>query len=111
MSRWDETTFDKNIKLHRAIKGSLEKMLMTLDFVKQARVELAIPQKNNFMNNSDPVKASVVITPSAGVEKVARRQVMGIKNLIYRSVPGLKREDITITNSEGHEFVEPDENR
>ena len=109
MSRWDETTFDKNIKLHRAIKGSLEQMLMTLAFIKQANVELAIPQKNNFMNNKDPVKASVVITPTAGIEKVSRRQVMGIKNLIYRSVPGLKREDITITNSEGHEFVEPDE--
>ena len=109
MSRWDETTFDKNIKLHRAIKGSLEKMLMTLDFVKQAKVELAVPQKNNFMSNRDPVKASVVIRPTAGIENISRRQVMGIKNLIYRSVPGLKRENITITNNEGHEFVEPDE--
>ena len=109
MSRWDETTFDKNIKLHRAIKGSLEKMLMTLDFVKNARVELAIPKKNNFLTDTDPVKAAVVIETIAGVEKVTRRQVLGIKNLVYRSVPKLKRENITITNAEGHEFVEPDE--
>jgi flagellar M-ring protein FliF len=34
---------------------------------------------------------------------------MGIKNLIYRSVPNLKREDITITDQNGKEFVEPDE--
>ena len=109
MNRWDETTFDKDIKLHRAIKGSLEKMLMTLDFIKLAKVEFAMPKQNNFMSNTDPIKASVVLIPNAGVDKITRKQVMGIKNLIYRAVPGLKRENITITDNEGHEFVEPDE--
>jgi len=109
MSRWDETTFDKNIKLHRAIKGSLEQMLMTLDFVKSARVELAIPQRNNFLTDTEPVKASVVLTLKPGIETISRKQVMGIKNLIYRAVPNLKRENITITDNNGKEFVEPDE--
>ncbi len=109
MSRWDETSFDKNIKLHRAIKGSLEKMLMTLAFVKKAKVELAIPRQNNFSTSHDPVKASIVLTTASGIDKVTRKQVIGIKNLIYRSVPKLKRENITITNHEGREFVEPDE--
>ena len=109
MSRWDETTFDKNVKLHRAIKGSLEQMLMTLDFVKSARVELAIPQRNNFLTDTEPVKASVVLTLKPGVETITRKQVMGIKNLIFRAVPNLKRENITITDNYGKEFVEPDE--
>jgi flagellar M-ring protein FliF len=109
MSRWDETTFDKNVKLHRAIKGSLEQMLMTLDFVKSARVELAIPQRNNFLTDTEPVKASVVLTLKPGVETITRKQVMGIKNLIFRAVPNLKRENITITDNNGKEFVEPDE--
>ncbi len=109
MSRWDETTFDKDVKLHRAVKGSLEQMLMTLDYVKKARVELAIPKSNNFMTDTDPVKASVVLTLKPGVEDISRKQVMGIKNLIYRAIPNLKREDITITDSYGKEFVEPDE--
>lgn len=109
MSRWDETTFDKDVKLHRAIKGSLEQMLMSLDYVKKAQVELAIPQRNNFLTDEEPVKASVVLTLKPGVEKVTRKQVMGIKNLIYRSVPNLKREDISITDNYGNEFVEPDE--
>jgi len=109
MSRWDETTFDKNVKLHRAIKGSLEQMLMTLDFVKSARVELAIPQRNNFLTDTEPVKASVVLTLKPGVETITRKQVLGIKNLIFRAVPNLKRENITITDNNGKEFVEPDE--
>ncbi len=109
MSRWDETTFDKDVKLHRAIKGSLESMLMTLDYVKAARVELAVPKKTNFITDTEPVKASVVLSLKPGLEKISRKQVMGIKNLIYRAVPGLKREDITITDNAGHEFVEPDE--
>ena len=109
MSRWDETTFDKNVKLHRAIKGSLEKMLMTLDFVKHATVNLAIPERNNFLSDDEPVKASVVISLQPGVENVSRRQVMGIKNLIFRSVPRLNRENISISDENGKEFVEPDE--
>jgi len=109
MSRWDETTFDKNVKLHRAIKGSLEQMLMTLDFVKSARVELAIPQRNNFLTDTEPVKVSVVLTLKPGVETITRKQVLGIKNLIFRAVPNLKRENITITDNNGKEFVEPDE--
>ena len=109
MSRWDETTFDKDVKLHRAIKGSLEQMLMSLDYVKKAQVELAIPQRNNFLTDTEPVKASVVLSLKPGVEKVSRKQVMGIKNLIFRAVPNLQREDISITDNLGHEFVEPDE--
>lgn len=109
MSRWDETTFDKDVKLHRAMKGSLEKMLMTLQYVKRANVQLAVPRQNNFLTGSDPVKASVVLTLRPGIETINRKQVMGIKNLIYRAVPNLKRENITITNNEGREFVEPDD--
>ncbi len=109
ISRWDETTFDKNIKLHRAVKGSLEKMLMTLDFIKKAKVELAIPQQNHFLSSSEPVKASIVITLVSGTEKISRKKIMGIKNLVYRAVPKLKRENITITDDEGNEFMEPDE--
>lgn len=109
MSRWDETTFDKDVKLHRAMKGSLEKMLMTLEFVKSANVQLAIPRQNNFLTSSEAVKASVVLTLTPGIETINRKQVMGIKNLIFRAIPNLKRENITITNNEGKEFVEPDE--
>lgn len=109
MTRWDETTFDKNIKLHRAIKGSLEQMLMTLDFVKSATVELAIPERNNFLTDDEPVKASVILTLRPGVETITRKQVQGIKNLIYRSVPRLARENITITDESGKEYAEPDE--
>lgn len=109
MSRWDETSFDKDVKLHRAIKGSLEQMLMTLEFVKSARVELAIPKKNNFLTDTDPVKASVVLSLKPGLETISRKQVMGMKNLIYRSIPGLVRENITIVDQNGKEFVEPDE--
>lgn len=109
MSRWDETTFDKDVKLHRAVKGSLEQMLMTLDYVKKAKVELAIPKSTNFLTDSSPVKASIVLTLRPGMESVSRKQVMGMKNLIYRSVPKLERENITITDQYGKEFVEPDE--
>ncbi len=109
MSRWDETTFDKEVKLQRAITGSIEQMLMTLEYIKKAEVRLAVPRQNNFLTDTEPVKASVLLVLKPGIESISRKQVMGIKNLIYRSVPRLKREDITITDQNGKEFVEPDE--
>ncbi|MCB1309354.1 MAG: flagellar M-ring protein FliF [Leptospiraceae bacterium] len=109
ISRWDETTFEKNVKLHRAMKGSLERMLMKLDFVKSATVELAVPQDNNFGTDTQPVKASVVIQLTPGIDAVTRKQVLGMKNLIYRAIPGLERDNISITDENGHEFAEPDE--
>ena len=108
-SRWDETTFDKDVKLHRAMKGALEQMLMTLAFVKRARVELAIPERNNFLSDARDTSAAVVLELQPGIETISRRQVMGIKNLIHRAVPGLERENISILDTNGKEFVEPDE--
>lgn len=107
-SKWDETTFDKNVKLHRAMKGALEQMLMTLDYVKRAKVELAIPKSNVFDRDSEQVSASVMLVLKPGMSKVHPKKIQGIKNLIARSIPRLKRENITITDQEGREFTEPD---
>ena len=108
-SKWDETTFDKNVKLHKAMKGALEQMLMTMDFVKGARVELGIPKSNIFERDADQVTASVVLTLRPGVETVPPKKIQGIKNLISRAIPRLKRENISILDSAGREFTEPDE--
>lgn len=111
MPAWNETTLDKEVKLHRAMMGSLERMLMTLDFVKKAHVELSFPRRNNFLTDKDPTKASVMLTLKPGIDRseVSRRQIEGIKNLIYRAVPGLTRQEITITDANGYQFKEPDE--
>ena len=108
-SKWDETTFDKNVKLHKAMKGALEQMLMTMDFVKRARVELGIPKTSIFERDADQVTASVVLTLRPGIGTVPPKKIQGIKNLISRAIPRLKRENISILDSEGREFTEPDE--
>lgn len=108
-SKWDETTFDKNIKLHRAMKGALEQMLMTLEYVKDARVELAIPKDNIFDINTEPVTASIMLVLKPGISTIQSEKVKGIKNLIARSVPGLLTTNISITDQTGKEFAEPDD--
>ena len=108
LSKWDETTFEKNVKLHRAMKGELEKMLMTLEYVKKAQVGLAIPKQNIFKPDADPVKASVVIVLKPGFDTIAPAKVKGMKNLISRSVPGLLPKNISIMDHANKEFTEPD---
>ena len=107
-SKWDETTFDKNVKLHRAIKGELERMLMTLDYVKRAKVNLTIPKQSIFDPTSNDVTASVVLVLKPGIDNVHPKKVKGLKNLIASSVSGLKTKNVKITDQTGKEFTEPD---
>ncbi|MCB1174227.1 MAG: flagellar M-ring protein FliF [Leptospiraceae bacterium] len=111
MQKWSETTLDKEVKLHRAMKGSLEKMLMTLEFVKKAQVELSFPRQNNFLTDKEPTRASVMLSLQAGMNRddISRKQIEGVKNLIFRAVPGLERDEISITDDQGYPFKEPDE--
>ena len=50
----------------------------------------------------------MVIVLKPGVDKISSKQVTGIKNLVYRSVPRLQPENITLTDDNGYEFTEDD---
>jgi len=99
--KWSETQFEKEIKLQRALTGHLSRMLSTIKSVEKADVSLAFPSEEFFEDNIDPVTASVLLTFAPGIEELKRKEIEGIVTLVSRSVPGLKKEDVTVAGPDG----------
>lgn len=89
------------MNIQRALQGELERTIMRLDAVEQARVHLAIPRPSLFIERQQEPTASVVLRLKPG-RKLDRNQIQGVAHLVSRSVPGLKPENLTILDGEGN---------
>lgn len=101
LEKFTETQFDKDIKKYRALKGAIEKSLMTLKPIEKAFVNIAMPEDDLFENNSYPVKASVIVHLKPGYESLSKKEIKGIVNLVSRAVPKLKPENVSVADSYG----------
>jgi flagellar M-ring protein FliF len=101
IEKFTETQFDKDIKKYRALKGAIEKSLMTLRSIEKADVNIAFPETDLFESNQSPVKASVILHYIAGVDSISKKEVKGIVNLVSRAVPRLKPENVSIADMDG----------
>ncbi|GBF50617.1 flagellar MS-ring protein [Leptospira ryugenii] len=101
IEKFTETQFDKDIKKYRALKGAIEKSLMTLRPIEKADVNIAMPEADLFESNSYPVKASVILHFRPGVEGLSKKEVKGIVNLVARAVPKLKPENVSVADADG----------
>jgi len=101
IEKFTETQFDKDIKKYRALKGAIEKSLMTLRSIDKADVNIAFPEAELFENNQSPVKASVILHLIPGVESLSKKEVKGIVNLVARAVPKLKPENVSVADADG----------
>lgn len=99
--KWSETQFEKDVKKRRAITGALSRTLSTLKSVEKASVSIAFPEKELFEDKVEPVTASIIITYAPGVEELKRKEIKGIETLVARSVPGLKKENVSIAGPDG----------
>ncbi|WCL48527.1 flagellar basal-body MS-ring/collar protein FliF [Leptospira sp. GIMC2001] len=101
VEKFTETQFDKDIKKFRALKGAIEKSLMTLRPIEKAFVNIAIPEAELFESTSSPVKASVIIHLIPGVDSLSKKEIKGIVNLVSRAVPKLLPENVSVANADG----------
>src|SRR5258708_9920106 len=60
------TDFAEHINYRRALEGELERSVMSLSEVEQARVHISFPQETVFLEARQPAKASVLIKIRAG---------------------------------------------
>ncbi len=102
VERWTLTDFERDINLQRAITKNLEQHILALDDIDAVSVTLVVPQKELFMEDQEPVTASVIITPRPGSDILEnRKKIEGIVRLIMFAVGGLKDESIIITDQNG----------
>ncbi len=93
------TNFVENINYIRALEGELTRTIDSLDEVKSARVNLAIPKPTIFTEEQSQPTASVVLNL---YRPLSRRQIIAIQKLVASSVPKLTYKNVTIIDSNGN---------
>ncbi len=97
------TKEDKKIRLTRAMNGELARLIKRIDGITDASVFISIPEQTMFSSMQKPTTATVQLTVDVG-RKLDSRVIKAVTNLLLGSVSGLKSENISITDTNGHVY-------
>jgi flagellar M-ring protein FliF len=95
------TDFAEHINFRRALEGELERSVMSISQVEQARVHISFPQESVFTESREPAKASVLVKVRAG-DSLPDSAVPAITNLISSAVEGLAPESVSVLDMRGN---------
>ncbi|HVI41906.1 MAG TPA: flagellar basal-body MS-ring/collar protein FliF [Anaerovoracaceae bacterium] len=96
-----------NMQLQERIGASIK----TLDGVKDAVVTITVPEDDVFyLQEKEKPTASVIIHMKPG-STLTDGQVLGIQNLVAKSVSGLSKDDIALSDSLGNDLIESSTSR
>ncbi len=101
---WTATDFTQKVNYRRALEGELERTILSLSEVSQARVHLVMAKESLFEDEREPAKASVIIKLHSG-SKLSESRVAGIANLVAFGVEGLHPENVTIVDMDGNSLT------
>src|SRR3954464_11846880 len=93
------SSFQQQVAYQRALEGQIAQTIGQMTGVGGATVQLTMPQDQLFASESKPATAAVLL--GSGASNVDPGQVKGIANLVASSVPNLKTQNVTITDSSG----------
>ncbi|MFN3411616.1 MAG: flagellar basal-body MS-ring/collar protein FliF [Exilispira sp.] len=101
--KWTTTDFERDVNLKRAIKGEIERQLKLLDGVEECYLNIAWPKESLFSTTAQEITASLTIIPKPYSNILEnRKQIEGIKKLVAFGIPGLKEENVVITDPSGN---------
>ena len=92
--------FQQHVNYQRALSGELTKTVESIDGVRGAVVNLAMPEKTVFADDQSQPTAAVLVDLAPG-KQLAPQQVQAIVNLVSSSVPGLSADKVTVADSTG----------
>lgn len=81
-------------------------VLTSIRGIKNAQVIVSQPEHSVFIEESQPVTASVMLVVDPGF-RMNEEQVKTIKNLVSHAVPGLLAENVAIADNSGNPLVGP----
>jgi flagellar M-ring protein FliF len=103
--RWTITDFERNVNLRRAITTMVRDHIKALDDVDDVNVTIVQPERELFLQDQDPVTASVIITPKPGSDITQnRKKIEGVQKILKFAVQGLKDENIVIADQYGNQL-------
>jgi flagellar M-ring protein FliF len=97
------TDFLQHVNYRRALEGELTRTVASLEEVRNARVHLAIPERDVFLRDRKDPKASVIVDLEPGA-RLRPEQVRGVYALVAASVEGLRPENVTVVDASGREL-------
>ncbi len=100
------TEFAEHINYQRALEGELERSVMALAEVQQARVHLTFPKDSVFLDQRQPGKASILVRLRPGAQ-LKPPQVLAIDHLIASAVEGLTPEAVSVLDMDGNLLGRP----
>jgi len=97
---FDKTNFGatelvEHINYQRALEGELERSIMGMAEVAQARVHLTFPKESVFLDQQQPAKASVMVKLYPGA-KLSAQNVVAVTHLIASAVEGLGPDGVAV---------------
>jgi flagellar M-ring protein FliF len=100
------TEFAEHINYQRALEGELERSVMSLAEVEQARVHLTFPKDSVFLDQRQPGKASVLVRVRPGAQ-LNPPQILAIDHLIASAVEGLAPDAVSVLDMNGNLLGRP----
>ncbi len=94
------TEFQQKVQYQRALEGELVRLITQIATIETAKVTIAMPEKSLFINEEKPVTASVVIGLRSHTS-LSSNGIETVLNLVAGAIPGLKPENVQISNTEG----------
>ena len=98
--------FTEHINFGRALEGELERSVMSLSEVEQARVHITFPKESVFLEGRQPAKGSVIIKLRTGVH-LQPQNVLAICHLVASAVEGLAPEAVSVLDARGNLLSRP----
>ena len=99
-SNFGATEFVEHINYKRALEGELERSVMSLAEVEQARVHLTLPKESVFLDQQQPAKASVMVKLRPG-SPMSAQNVIAVTNLVASAVEGLTPDAVSVVDMDG----------
>ena len=97
------TKEDKRIRLVRAMNGELARLIRRIGGIENASVFISIPEQTMFSSMQKPITATVQLQVAVG-QTLSITTIKAVSNLLLGSVSGLKAENISITDTNGHVY-------
>lgn len=100
------TEFAEHINYRRALEGELERSVMALAEVQQARVHVTFPKESVFLEARQPAKASVLLRLRPGA-RISPSSVAAVAHLVASAVEGLSPEAVSVLDMNGRLLNRP----
>ncbi|MGH9592690.1 MAG: flagellar basal-body MS-ring/collar protein FliF, partial [Bryobacteraceae bacterium] len=98
------TDFAEKVNFQRALEGELERSVMVLSEVEQARVHISFPQESVYTDKREPAKASVLVKLRSQLPDTA---IPAITHLISSAVEGLSPDAVAVLDMRGNLLSKP----